>query len=93
MAPGMPRSAASVITYPTSGSASYGQRAFRTSVKLSPRARNQSSQGRLQTLVHELGHAFGLWYHNPTCSSAMYYSTRCGGGGFTRSEQAVLRRN
>jgi hypothetical protein len=80
-------------TYPTSGSASQGQRAFRTSVVLGIRARRLSSQARLHMLVHELGHAFGIWQHNNACTSVMCPWTNGGPMRFNAYEQGILRRN
>jgi hypothetical protein len=50
------------------------------------------------TVRHELGHAFGLWYHHyRNCHRAMFHSVSCPGGrpvgtSYTASEQRILQR-
>lgn len=47
---------------------------------------------------HELGHALGIYAHNPKCTSVMYFSLTCTKHGhlsperFTPAERAILRR-
>jgi hypothetical protein len=69
-----------------------------TRIKLNPSRRGSPYAQRLHTLLHELGHARGLYAHNSRCTSVMYYSMRCPNGNlapntFTSSERRTLRRN
>jgi hypothetical protein len=84
---------ADALTYPTYGSVRQGERAFRTSIVLGFRGRRLSPQLRLHTLVHELGHAFGIWQHNSRCTSVMYAWSTCGPIRFNAYELAILRTN
>jgi hypothetical protein len=84
---------ATAVTYPTYGSAAQGARAFRTTIQLTPGGGRLSGPARLRTVVHELGHASGLWDHNPRCVSVMYYTSACPVLRFSPAERAILRRN
>ena len=43
--------------------------------------------------VHELGHAMGIWAHNPSAASAMYYYLPRAGSTFDAGDVAVLSRH
>jgi hypothetical protein len=69
-----------------------------TTMQLNPRRRTTSYTQRLHILAHELGHANGIYSHNPHCTSIMYYNVQCPGGryaplSFTSAEKAILRAN
>ena len=63
----------------------------RVVIQLSPRY-HQKLAMRRATVLHELGHGFGL-PHNPSCASVMYWNARCiAGKGFTSAEKRHLHR-
>ena len=69
-----------------------------TRIRLNSHRRWYPYAQRLHTVVHELGHARGLYTHNPRCTSVMYYKMRCPDGrlaplAFTSAERATLRRH
>ncbi|MFC7479739.1 hypothetical protein ACFQX7_06495 [Luedemannella flava] len=69
-----------------------------TRIELSATRRGMSYSLRYDTLVHELGHAFGVHSHNKSCSSIMYYSLTCPNGrnstlAFSSAEKAMLKRH
>jgi hypothetical protein len=69
-----------------------------TRIRLNPHRRVRPYAERQHTLVHELGHAMGVYTHNPRCVSVMYYNMRCPNGrlapaGFTAAERRALHRN
>jgi hypothetical protein len=69
-----------------------------TNIQLSSSRRGSSYTQRLDTVVHELGHAFGVYTHNKSCGSIMYYSLACPNGrnstlAFSAAERATLRRH
>jgi hypothetical protein len=69
-----------------------------TNIQLNPGRRRSSYTQRLDTIVHELGHAFGIYTHNSSCGSVMYYSLACPNGrdstlNFSASERTTLRRH
>jgi hypothetical protein len=43
--------------------------------------------------VHELGHAMGIWWHNPSRKSVMYYLATRASTSFLSADIAVLRRH
>src|SRR4051794_29122411 len=69
-----------------------------TNVLLNPSRRRSSYTQRFDTIVHELGHAFGIYRHNSSCGSVMYYRLACPDGrdstlNFSASERTMLRRH
>jgi hypothetical protein len=53
---------------------------------------------RYNTMIHELGHARGIYTHDHRCNSVMYESTNCNHGAgrvaprvFTAAEKRTLR--
>jgi hypothetical protein len=43
--------------------------------------------------VHELGHAMGIWWHNPSRKSVMYYLATVASTTFATGDIAILRRH
>jgi hypothetical protein len=77
------------VTYPGSP---------RATIKLNPTRRKISWAQRYDTIVHELGHASGVYTHNSSCSSVMYFAVTCPNGhvpsvAFSKGEKATLRRH
>jgi hypothetical protein len=77
------------VTYPGSP---------RTTMQLNPYRRTTSYDQRLHILVHELGHANGVYEHTATCASIMYFNVQCPGGRFapltfTAAERVILAAN
>ena len=69
-----------------------------TNIQLNTSRRGSTYTQRLDTVVHELGHAFGIYSHNKSCGSVMYYSLACPDGrnstlAFSVAERATLRRH
>jgi hypothetical protein len=66
-------------------------------LELNASRRGSSSATRLRIVTHELAHANGIEWHNPSCVSVMYYALTCHGRAtpmnFTWSERQVLRRH
>jgi len=68
----------------------------KSTIKLNARRTISSSRDRYHILLHELGHAFGIYTHDRTCTSAMYSYVRCPGNryapnSFTSAQRAILR--
>jgi hypothetical protein len=68
-----------------------------TTIHLNGTKRRMSWGQRRNTLIHELGHARGIYTHDHTCVSVMYESTNCNHGTgrvaplrFTRAEKKIL---
>lgn len=77
------------VTYPSSP---------RTDLQLNPYRRTASYDQRLHILVHELGHANGVYEHTATCTSIMYFNVQCPDGHvapltFTAAERVILAMN
>jgi hypothetical protein len=72
-----------------------------TTIHLNARNRDWMSWGqRYNTVIHELGHARGIYTHDRRCNSVMYSSTNCDGGTgrltprtFTAAEKKILRKH
>lgn len=69
-----------------------------TRIQLSAKRRTMSYTQRYDALVHELGHAFGIYSHNKSCASIMYYSLTCPNGrnsklAFTAAERRTLKQH
>lgn len=70
----------------------------KTKLLLNKNRRSVSYAQRLHILVHELGHANGIYTHTRTCVSVMYSNVRCPSGRlapltFTAAERRTLRAN
>jgi hypothetical protein len=70
----------------------------KSTIKLNARRTISSSRDRYHILLHELGHAFGIYTHDRTCTSAMYSYVRCPGNryapnSFTSAQRAILRKH
>jgi hypothetical protein len=70
----------------------------KSKILLNPSQRHKSYQVKRAILVHELGHARGVYKHTHSCTSVMYYSTHCPGGSvspmtFTKAEKKILHRH
>jgi hypothetical protein len=70
----------------------------KSTITLNARRTIASSRDRYHILVHELGHAFGIYNHDPRCTTAMFSYVRCPGGGFapnsfSSAQRAILRRH
>jgi hypothetical protein len=71
-----------------------------TTIHLNGTKRWMSLGQRRNTMIHELGHARGIYTHDHRCISVMYESTNCNRGSgrvaprvFTAAEKKILRRN
>ncbi len=62
----------------------------RWEIKLAYRSRNMTWRQRHNLLIHELGHANGIYRHNPSCRSAMYFSTGCASLRFDAADKRTL---
>ena len=66
-------------------------------IEVDPSFRRASYATKRDLLTHELGHAMGVYLHNPRCTSVMFSWIQCWGHvppyRFTYAEQQVLRRN
>jgi hypothetical protein len=70
-----------------------------TTIHLNARNRDWMTWGqRYNTVIHELGHARGVYAHDRRCNSVMYSSTNCNKGTgrltprtFTAAEKKILR--
>jgi hypothetical protein len=66
-------------------------------IELNSTRRGSSAGTRLRIVTHEMGHANGIEWHNPSCVSVMYYALTCHGHptplNFTWSERQVLHQH
>ncbi len=67
-----------------------------TLINLNPARRTTDHTERMHILVHELGHAQGIFDHAQACTSIMYGGVRCPNGDyaplrFTAAQQRILR--
>lgn len=65
-------------------------------IKMSGRISYASYRQRRATLVHELAHAVGVYAHNRSCASVMYWNTHCPNGSlsgqyFDYRDKTILR--
>jgi hypothetical protein len=70
----------------------------RVTIYLNPQRRYYSWYTRRSIVLHELGHAYGIYLHNSTCVSVMYGYVFCPGGAlppyrFTAYQRGVLWRH
>ena len=70
-----------------------------TTIHLNGWKRGMSWGQRYNTIIHELGHARGIYTHDRRCDSVMYESTNCNHGTgrvaprtFTAAEKSILRK-
>lgn len=76
----------------------YGVGTSRVTIYLNPQRRWYSWYAKRSIVTHELGHANGITWHNPYCTSIMYGRVFCPNGSlppyrWTATELTALRRN
>jgi hypothetical protein len=71
-----------------------------TTIHLNGTKRGMGWGQRYNTMIHELGHARGIYTHDDRCNSVMYRSTNCNDGVgrvapriFTAAEKRILRKH
>jgi len=70
-----------------------GETDWSTVIQLQPRERGRSWWIRYDTVIHELGHAMGIYTHNADSSRTMYWMVRDNKPSFSPSEKRILRRH
>jgi hypothetical protein len=68
----------------------------RSTIKINARRHITSAAERYHILLHELGHAFGIYTHDRRCVTTMYSYVRCPSGRvapntFSSTQRTILR--
>jgi hypothetical protein len=70
-----------------------GQTDWSVVIQLQPRQRYTAWMMRYDTVIHELGHAMGIYSHNVDESRTMYYMVRWNAPSFSPAEKKILKQH